>query len=233
MELKQDLSPRADVPLWVFKSDRCLCDEDIPPEPASEHRLWWNVSLQNWENSAPVQSAQSRLLCDCFSCTWETNKRLSGLFKDKKKNTIFSTNSCNKHSKQQNNIWNRWIHSLKVLPFVEEVESSCQAYEQQDHAENSGDCVLLHHRLSDQLQVAAAGAVEAQLTPGRQEMVELQQHTHTHTHTQRCTRMRTCSGAHWGPPAACTVRYSGSSSQTCRRSLVSNASPHGGAIPVL
>lgn len=51
-----------------------------------------------------------------------------------------------------------------LVPFVKEAQGSCQAYEQQAHAENSGDYLLLRQRLSDELQVTTAGAVEARLT---------------------------------------------------------------------
>lgn len=80
------------------------------------------------------------------------------------------------------------IHlQFKVSPFVEEEQSSGQTNEQQADAEHGGDYLLLRHRLSDELQVATAGAVEARLTPESQETGEIPEAlslslTHSHTH---------------------------------------------------
>lgn len=74
-------------------------------------------------------------------------------------------------------------------------------------------------RLHHQLHLPAPGAAVASLTP--------------ETHDGRSaftTQRRTCSGARWCPPAACTGRCSGSSRWTCSRSPGWSASPHGGAL---
>lgn len=50
------------------------------------------------------------------------------------------------------------------------------------------------------------------------------------THTRAHTVEHTCSGAHWCPPAACTVPCSGRSCQTCCHSSAWTVWPHEGAL---
>lgn len=129
-----------------------------------------------------VQLAQPSLLCYPVFLVpeRETNTFLQ---LSTKKGTDFDHKSCNTHSKRVKQHL-KWTHlQFKVSPFVKEVESSCQTYKQQDHTDNGGDYLLLCYRLSDELHVTTAGAVEAHFTPETGETGELQRPlTDTHAH---------------------------------------------------